>query len=115
MRVAEDEALNGAAEAAIARVLLIERDAREAVAQAGLEVDRIVERGRLDARSLDARTERRVRAVIVAFDRDLAERLARIEAASEQAAHAQPFSDDERAALLRAVRTVAEELIAAPP
>jgi hypothetical protein len=53
--------------------------------------------------------------VIVAFDRDLAERLARIEAASEQAAHAQPFSDDERAALLRAVRTVAEELIAAPP
>ena len=115
MRVAEDDAYNEAAEAAIARVLLVERSARDAVAQARLEVDRIVERGRLDARSLDARTERRVRAVIGAFERDLAERLATIEAVAEQVSHAQPFSSDEQAALRRAVRAVAEELIAAPP
>jgi hypothetical protein len=114
MRVAEDDAYNEAAEAAIARVLLVERAAREAVAQARLEVDRIVERG-LDARALDARTERRVRAVIAGFERVLAERLARIEAVAEQFAHAQPFSDDEHAALRRAVHAVAEELIAAPP
>ena len=115
MRVAEDDAYNEAAEAAIARVLLVERAAREAVAQARLEVDRIVERGRLDARALDARTERRVRAVIAGFERVLAERLARIEAVAEQFAHAQPFSDDEQTALRRAVHVVAEELIAAPP
>ena len=115
MRVAEDDAYNETAEAAIARVLLLERAAREAVAQARLEVERIVEGARLDARSLDARTERRVRAVIAAFERELAERLARIEAAAEQVAHVQPFSDDEQAALRRAVQAVAEELIAAPP
>ena len=115
MRVAEDDAYNDAAEAAIARVLNAERAAREAVAQARQEVDGIVERARLDARALDARTERRVRAVIGAFERDLAERLARIQAATEQAARAQPFSADDDAALRRAVRAVAEELVAAPP
>lgn len=115
MRNADDEAYNAAAEAAIAHVLLTERAAREAVAQARLEVERIVERARVDARAVDARTERRVRAVIAAFERELAERLAEIEAAAGQVVRAQPFSDDEQAALRRAVRDVAEELIAAPP
>ena len=115
MRVVEDARYNEAAEAAIARVLLGERAAREAVAAARLEVDRIVERGRLDARALDARTERRVRAAIAAFERDVAERLAAIEAAAEPFAHAQPLSQDEHAALRRAVGAVAEELIAELP
>jgi hypothetical protein len=115
MRVVEDARYNEAAEAAISRVLLAERAAREAVAEARREVERIVERGRLDARALDARTERRVHAVIEAFERDVAGRLATIEAAAEQVAHARPFSDGEHAALQRAVRAVAEELIAAPP
>ena len=113
--IADDEAYNEAAEGAIARVLVAEREAREAIEQARLEVDRIVERARLGARALDERTERRIRAVVDAFERELAERLAEIEAAAEQAARPQPFSDDELAALQRAVRALATELIMAPP
>ncbi|HSC62737.1 MAG TPA: hypothetical protein VLD35_03830 [Caldimonas sp.] len=113
--IAEDRAYNDAAEAAIARVLAAEREAREAIERARLEVDGIVERARLGARALDERTARRVRAVVDAFERELAERLAGIEAAAEQAARPQPFSPDETAALQRAVRALAVELITAPP
>ncbi|MGZ8260333.1 MAG: hypothetical protein ACXWUL_07275 [Caldimonas sp.] len=115
MRSADDQAYDEAAGAAIARVLIAERAARDAVAQARLEVDAIVERARADARAIDARTERRVRAVAAAFERELAERLAGYDAAEAQVGQAQPFSDDDRAALRRVVRTVAEELIVAPP
>jgi hypothetical protein len=113
--IADDKAYNDAAEAAIARVLAAEREAREAIEQARLRVDRIVERAGLDARALDERTERRIRAVVDAFERELAGRLAAIEAAAEQATRAQPFSDEETAALQRAVRALAAELITAPP
>jgi vacuolar-type H+-ATPase subunit H len=115
MRVADDEVYNGEAEAAIAHVLSAEREARDAVAQARVDSERIVDRARMDARAVDARTERRVRAVIAAFERELAERLAEIDAAAAQVVHPHPFSDDERAALQRLVRAVAEELVAAPP
>ena len=113
--IADDKAYNEAAEAAIARVLVAEREAGKAIEQARLEVDRIVEGARLGARALDERTERRIRAVVDAFERELAERLAEIEAAAEQAARPQPFSDDDMAALQRGVRALAAELIAAPP
>jgi hypothetical protein len=113
--IADDKAYNEAAEAAIARVLVAERAAGEAIEQARLEVDRIVERARLAARALDQRTERRIRAVVDAFERELAERLAEIEAAAELAVRPQPFSDDEMAALQRAVHALATELIAAAP
>ena len=115
MWVVEDAAYNESAEAAIARVLEVERAAREAVAEARREVERIVERGRLDAPALDARTERRVLAVIARFESDVAERLAAIDAAIEPFAHAHPFSDDEHEALQRAVRAVAEALTAESP
>ena len=115
MRSADDQAYDEAAGAAIARVLVAEGAARDAGAGARLEVDGIVERARADARAIAARTERRVRAVVAAFERDLAERLAGYHAAEAQVEQAQPFSDDDRAALQRAVRSVAEELIAAPP
>lgn len=113
--IADDKAYNDAAEAAIARVLGAEREAREAIEEARLEVDPIVERARLDARALDERTARRIRAVVDAFERELAQRLAEIEAAAEQATRPQPFSDEETAALQRAVRALAAELITAPP
>jgi polyhydroxyalkanoate synthesis regulator phasin len=113
--IADDKAYNDAAEAAIARVLGAEREAREAIEQARLQVDPIVERARLDARAVDERTARRIRAVVDAFERELAERLAEIEAAAEQATRPQPFSDEETAALQRAVRALAAELITAPP
>ena len=113
--IAGDKAYNDAAEAAIARVLVAEREARESIEQARLQVEPIVEHARLDARALDERTARRIRAVVDAFERELAERLAEIEAAAEQAARAQPLSNDETAALQDAVRALAVELITAPP
>lgn len=113
--IADDKAYNDAAEASIARVLGAEREAREAIEQARLQVDPIVERARLDARAVDERTARRIRAVVDAFERELAERLAEIEAAAEQATRPQPFSDEETATLQRAVRALAAELITAPP
>jgi len=113
--IAEGKAYNDAAEAAIARVLAAEREAREAIEQARLQVDAIVERARVGARALDERTARRIRAVVDAFEREVAERLAEIEAAAEEASRAEPLSDDETAALQRAVRALAVELVTAPP
>ena len=110
-----DDAYSMAAEKAIARTLAAERAAREAVGNARLEVERIVERARLDARAVDARTERRVLAVIAAFERHVAERLAEIDAAAEQVGRDHRFTDDEQAALERAVAFVAQQLTAAPP
>jgi polyhydroxyalkanoate synthesis regulator phasin len=114
-RIADDKSYDDAAEAAMTGVLVAEREAREAIEQARLQVDGIVERARIDARALDERTARRIRAVADAFARELAERLTEIEAAAEQATRPQPFSADETAALQRAVRAVAAELVTAPP
>jgi hypothetical protein len=113
--IADETTFNDAAEAAIARVLAAERARREAVAQARLEAGRIAETGRLAEHSLAERTERRIRAVVGAFERDLAERLAEIEAEAAQVAQPQPIRPGELASLQRAVRALAGELIEAPP
>ena len=105
--IADEEAFNEAAGAAIGRVLAAEREARAAVEQARSEVGRIAENARL--------AERRIRAVAAAFERELAERLAAIEAAAAQFAHPQPISPGELATLQHAIRSLAGELIQAPP
>ena len=113
--IADETTFNDAAEVAIARVLAAEREGREAVARARLEAGRIAEIGRLAERSIAQRTERRIRAVVGAFERELAERLAEIEAEAEQVAQPQPIRPGELASLQRAVRALAGELIEAPP
>ena len=113
--IADEKTFNDAAEAAIARVLAAERAGREAVEQARLEVGRIAESARLADRAIAERTERRIRAVVGAFERELADRLAEIEAAAAQVASPQPLGLGEMASLQRAVRTLATQLIAAPP
>jgi hypothetical protein len=113
--IADENAFNNAAEAAIARVLAAEREAREAVERARLEVNRIAESARLADRALAERTERRIRAVIGAFERERSERLAAIEAEVAQLAQPRPLQPDELASLQRAVRTLARELVEAPP
>jgi hypothetical protein len=113
--IADEEGYNAAAGAAIARVLGAERDARAAVEQARLEVGRIAESARRAERALAERTERRIRAVAGAFERELAQRLAGIEAAAAQFAHPPPISPAEMAALHDAIRSLAAELIKAPP
>jgi hypothetical protein len=106
---------NDLAEAAIARVLGAEREAREAVERALLEVHRIAEAARAESRSLAERTERRIRIVVGAFERELASRVSEIDAAAERLDSPQPLTPDELAALRQAVGALARELIGAPP
>ena len=107
-------ASNVAAEAAIARVLGAEREAREATARAQREVQQIAEDARSAARSLAERTERRIRAVTGAFEREGAARLAEIDAEAARLDSPQPLSSPEVAALQRAVASLARDLIGAP-
>jgi hypothetical protein len=103
------------AEAAIARVLAAERDARASIAQAKADVPRIAEAARGAARSLSGRTERRIRCVVAAFERELALRLEDIDAQTRDLDVPQPIVDHDRAALQRAVAELARQLIGAPP
>lgn len=108
-------ALNDAVQAAIAEVLAAERDARDAIGRARLEVNAIDESARAEARRVAERTERRARAVADAFERELARRLAAIDAEASQLDIAQPLAGEETAALQRALRAVARKLIGAQP
>jgi hypothetical protein len=106
---------NDAAEAAIARVLAAERDARASIEQAHAQVHHIAESARTAVRSLGERTEHRIRRVVNAFERELAARLAEIEAEAASLESPQPISGDEREALQRALATLVRQTIGASP
>ncbi len=108
-------AFNDVAEAAIAQVLGAERSAHESVEHARSEVQRIAENARSAARTVAERTERRMRAVVDAFERKLAVDLAAIDAQAAALGGTQPLTPGESASLQQAVRTLARELIGAPP
>lgn len=103
-----------ASDAAIARVLQAEREARAAISGASAEVLQLAERARAEARARAERTERRIRLYSAAFARELATRLAAIEA--EGAALAAPDAphDDDAQRLQQAVQQVAQELLDPP-
>ena len=111
--IADEKAFNDVAEAAIARVLGAEREARAAIERARLEVDRIAEDARLADRALAERTERRIRAVVAAFERELAERLAAFDTAAVTLMAPHALSTEELADLQHAVRVLAREFIGA--
>ena len=113
--VAERVTFNEVAEASIARVLSAEREAREAVTRARLEVDQIAESARAAARATTERTERRVRAITAAFEREIAVRLAEIAAEAARLDSPQPLSPAEITALQRAVEALGRELIGMTP
>ena len=104
---------NDPAALAIANVLRAESDARAAVAQAELAAQRIAEAARAEARTLAERTERRIRAVVGAFETDLAARLADIDAQAAGMATAHAPGDAELASLQRSVRALARQLTGA--
>jgi vacuolar-type H+-ATPase subunit H len=110
-----DRPVSDPAEEAMASVLRAEREAREAIERTQVEARQMAEAARSRARSVAERTERRIRAVVGAFKRELAQRLAEIDA--EAAAIAQPheLSADEMSTLERAVRAMAQELTGARP
>jgi transcription initiation factor TFIIIB Brf1 subunit/transcription initiation factor TFIIB len=104
-----------AADAAIARVLGAEREARDAVERARLDVSRIAEEARADARAVAGRTERRIRTVAQAYGRELARRLAAIDAQGAALAAPDPLTERELETLRQAVAALARELAGGQP
>lgn len=100
-------------EAAIARVLACERDAREAIAQARLDAEQIAESGRAAARALAERTELRIRAIRAAFERRLSAELAALLAADDEIPAEAGLSITDVVQLERAVTALAAELTGA--
>ena len=111
--MADPRERNDPAEAAIARVLGAEREARTSIERAKADVYRIGENARTDVRSLGERTEHRVRRVVDAFERELADRVAELDAEAAKLEDPEPISADERDRLQRAVAMLAQQIIGA--
>lgn len=102
-------------EAAIARVLGAEQDAREAIDRARDEAAAIEEAARDAARRLEQRTDRRILRVRAAFERSLASALGDFDREAQQAQAPQALGDSERAAVEAAVARLAEALTVDAP
>jgi len=113
--MADPKERDDAAEAAIARVLGAERDARASIEQAHADVHHIAESARTAVRGLGDRTEHRIRRVVDAFERELAARLAEIEAEAARLESSPPISAGEREALQRALTLLSRQIIGALP
>jgi outer membrane protein TolC len=103
------------ADAAIARVLQAERDARESIEHAHRQAESIAEDARAAARAVAERTERRIRGVVGAFEHDLTRRLAVIDAEAARMATPHVLGEAELHALDGAVQTLARRLAGAEP
>lgn len=108
-------ALNDAMQAAIAEVLGAERDAREAIARARLEVKVIDEDARAAGRRTADRTDQRMRAVADASERQLSDQLAAIDAEATRLDIVRPLTREETEGLQRALQTLTRNLIGVQP
>jgi hypothetical protein len=111
--IAEVQARNAVADAAIARVLAAESDARKSVTAAEADVARIAEAARAAARAIGERAERRARRVVACFERDTAAELARIDAEAAALDQRQPDVAGDAIAVRAAVATLARRIIGA--
>ena len=98
---------------AIAEVLRAEQAAQLAIDAARNEANRIVEVARVRARRLTERTEQRIRSLVIAFDRDVAQRLAEIEAQSAAFNLPKPLSEGDIETLDKKLREVVHAMIGA--
>ena len=112
---APERPVSDPAEEAMATVLRAEREAREAIERTRIEADRMAEAARSRARAVAERTERRIRSVVGAFESELAQRLAEIDAQAAAITQPHRLSADELSALQHAVRALAHELAGARP
>lgn len=112
---APERRANDQAEDAIAMALRAEREAGQEIERTRIEAGRIAEDARARVRSVGERTERRIRAVVAAFEGELAERLAEIDAEAASIAKPHELTADEMAALKLAVRVLAQELTGVRP
>jgi hypothetical protein len=113
--MADVSARNDPADAAMARVLGVEREARDAIARAKVDAQHIAEQSRGTVRRLGERTEERVRCIVAAFERTLAAQVAAIDADVAALDVPQPIAPDDRARLEHAVAALARQLAGAPP
>ena len=111
--MADPNVRNALAEAAMARVLAAEREARNSIEQAQADVLDVAESARGAVRRLEERTEQRTRQIVAAFEHDLAARLADIDAEAARFEVPQPIGPEDRAALERAVAELSRQLIGA--
>ena len=104
-------------EAAMARVLAAEREAREALEQSRRSAARTLHDARAAAKRISAAASRRAGAVRAAMERRLAARLAEIERDEQAALAAGALESEERARLAQAIERLAGELCGneAPP
>lgn len=102
------------ADEAIACVLQHEREAAQALLAAQEEAVRLNEAARARCRNLAQRTDRRLQAVVAAFDRQARERCAALTAQAAKAAQAHEIDDTERVRLVRAVQALAAQLTSSP-
>ncbi|HEX6017009.1 MAG TPA: hypothetical protein VFZ28_02810 [Burkholderiaceae bacterium] len=111
--IANAQARNAAAGAAIARVLGAERDARDSIAAAQAEVTHIGEEARAATRAISERTEHRLRRVVECIERDTAARLAAIDANAAALAEQRTDVAGDDAVVRAAVAALASRLIGA--
>lgn len=98
-----------AVEAAIAKVLAAERDARESVVACRRQAEECLEIARRDARLISERCERRMQAMRQRYAQALAQRLAAFQDESNQFKQAYVPTAEELARLRQAVATLAGE------
>jgi hypothetical protein len=109
-----DHPVGNSADEAIALVLRAEREAQSAIARTRAEAGMVADAARAEARAVAERTERRIRSVVSAFEHELAERLAEIDAESVRMAQVHTLTAEEITALERAVRKLARQLTGGP-
>lgn len=97
------------AEAAIAKVLAAEREARESVVACRRQAEEHLEMARRDARLISERCERRMQAMRQRYAQALAQKLAAFQDESNQFKQAYVPSAEELARLRNAVATLAGE------
>lgn len=102
-------------EAAMARVLAAERDARQALEQSTREAAHAIEQAHAASRAISARAARRIATVRAAMERRMAARLAEIDVLEVTANAAGGLEAGEREHLARAVELLAAELSGGAP
>lgn len=115
MSVAHDHLKRPTDEAAMARVLAAERDARAAIEETARGAQRLREDARLRAKAIAAAAARRVAAVRGAMERRLAQSLERIATLEREALAAGDLEPSDHRRLERAIERHAAELSSGEP
>lgn len=103
------------ADEAIALVLRHEQAARATIDTTRAQALQLAETARADARATAARAERRLRAVMTAFERETETRTAALDAQAEAMAQAHVLTAQDHEQLARAVQSLADELARGAP